>query len=212
MITDINQLDFSKKYTYADYLTWQFTERVELIMGRIFKMTPAPRTDHQHISGTVFGGIYSFLKEKPCRVFSAPFDVRFPSESGENGGKSDNVVQPDICVICDTAKLDDRGCVGAPDLIVEIISKGSVKRDLHEKFELYEQNGVREYWIVTPFEMTVTIFVLAADGTYITSKPLTLGDVAKSGVLPGFELDLDEVFKDLAGEPYEEYEKSINRI
>jgi Uma2 family endonuclease len=212
MITDINQLDFNKKYSYADYLTWRFSERVELIMGRIFKMTPAPRTDHQQISTIISSSLFYFLKGNQCKVFAAPFDVRLPNEKGESGLKSDNVVQPDISVICDPAKIDDKGCVGAPDLIVEIVSKSSVKKDLHEKYDLYERHGVREYWIVAPFEMTLSIFVLGEKGHYIPSKPLTLGDTARSTVISGFAIDLDELFRDMAHEPVEEYEKSIKRI
>lgn len=108
MVTDINELDFSKSYTYADYLTWQFKERVELIKGKIFKMSPAPGTDRQIIVASIFGDLIQFLKGKDCRVFSAPFDVRLPISNVSS--KEDTVIQPDICVICDPSKLDQKGC------------------------------------------------------------------------------------------------------
>ncbi|MDF1549887.1 MAG: Uma2 family endonuclease, partial [Bacteroidales bacterium] len=135
MIKDISILDANKSYTYAQYLTWQFQERVELIKGKIFKMTPAPSRRHQKVSVKLAYHIESFLQNKKCEMYVAPFDVRFP------GGEADNltytVVQPDICVICDKEKLDDRGCTGAPDLIIEILSAGTSKKDVKDKFLLY---------------------------------------------------------------------------
>ncbi|HET8838464.1 MAG TPA: Uma2 family endonuclease, partial [Flavobacteriaceae bacterium] len=133
-ITDISKLDQSKRYTYADYLTWRVKERIELIMGKIFRMSPAPSSEHQQIVSALHSNIYQYLKNKSCRVFPAPFDVVLPSSSG----KQDNVVQPDISVICDLSKITEKGCTGAPDLVVEVVSKTSVKKDLHEKYALYE--------------------------------------------------------------------------
>ena len=133
MITDINQLDFNKKYTYADYLTWQFKERVELIKGRLFRMSPAPNVKHQEIVGDIYGNLWSFLKNKPCRVFVAPFDVRLPNLD-ENNSKKYTVVQPDVTVICDASKLDEQGCNGAPDLVVEVLSPGNTAKEMNDKF------------------------------------------------------------------------------
>jgi Uma2 family endonuclease len=202
-ITDINQLDLNKLYTYSDYLTWRFNERVELILGKIFKMSPAPQSQHQYISSALIVEIGSFLKRKPCKVFPAPFDVRLPIANKK--GELNTVVQPDVCVICDSGKIDKKGCNGAPDLVVEIISENTVNRDLHEKYELYEKSGVKEYWIVHPNDKTLSIFLLDNEGKYVPSKPLTYGDIAESGVLPGLELDLNEVFQDLVKEAEEEY-------
>ena len=155
-ITDINQLDITKSYSYADYLTWQFTDRVELIMGKIFKMSPAPTSNHQYAVSVMHATIFQFLKGKPCKVFPAPFDVSLPDASGV----SKTVVQPDITVICDPTKITEQGCSGAPDLVVEVISKSSVKKDLHEKYGIYEQVGVKEYWIVQPQDRSLIIFTL----------------------------------------------------
>lgn len=201
MITDINQLDLSKRYTYADYLTWSFQDRVELILGKIFKMSPAPTSKHQQILVALSSAVYNFLKGKSCRVFPAPFDVILPITPGV----ANTVVQPDISVICDLSKITKEGCNGAPDLIVEVISKSSVTRDLHEKYQLYEQAGVKEYWIVHPQDKTLVIFLLDANLKYQASKPLTKGDFAKSKVLSGLEIDLNELFMDLVEEPEVDY-------
>ncbi len=193
-ITDINQLDPTKKYTYADYLTWRFKERVELIKGRLFKMSPAPNLYHQRVVGRLFTAFSNFLSANgnKCEAFIAPFDVRFPKKEITDS-QIYNIVQPDICVVCDPSKLDIKGCNGAPDLIVEILSKATGKKDLHEKYQLYESNGVREYWIVHPTEQTLQINTLS-DGKYVPGKLLTGGEIACSQVIKGFTLDLNQVF------------------
>lgn len=177
-------------YTYADYLKWDFEEIVELIKGKIFTKAAAPNRRHQEVSGNVFGSLFNFLKNQPCRVYSAPFDVRF--SRNPEFAKTDSVVQPDISVICDLSKLDDKGCFGAPDLIVEIISPGNSRVELQNKYELYEEFGVREYWVVHPTDCTVLIYTLI-DGKFQPSRLFTSGDQIKSTVLLGFTLDLEEV-------------------
>jgi Uma2 family endonuclease len=184
-----------KLYSYADYLTWNFDEMVELIKGRMFKMNAAPKRIHQKISGKVFVKLYNLLEEKTCEVYEAPFDVRLPVKSKRNEDIF-TVVQPDICVICDKSKLDDAGCVGAPDLIIEILSKGNNKKELKYKYEVYEESGVSEYWIIHPDEQTLLIYTLT-NGTYTPSRLYTNGDIVKSNVIYGFALNLDEVFSNL---------------
>ena len=164
MITDISLLDTNKTYTYANYITWQFKERIELIKGKLFKMSPAPARRHQGISVELSTQFHNYLKKKGCKSYSAPFDVRFPK--GEDDEQTFTVVQPDICVICDKSKLDDRGCVGAPDLIVEILSPATAKKDVKDKFQLYEESGVKEYWIVSPENKLVDVFILKDDNKY----------------------------------------------
>jgi len=205
-ITDFQQLDLSKSYTYADYLTWNFQERVELILGKIFKMSPAPGSRHQYISMVISSAFFTHLKGNSCRVFPAPYDVILPITSTSN-----TVVQPDVTVVCDLSKVTERGCEGAPDLVVEVISKSSVTRDLHEKYSIYEQAGVKEYWVVYPTEKTLIVFHLNDLGKYEPTKPLTQGDVVQSKVLSGLSLDLNELFEDVVKEPEEEY-GNMNRI
>ena len=187
-------LDISKDYTYADYLKWTFEERLELIKGKLFKMSPAPNRVHQKLSGEIFRELSNYLKGKPCEAYSAPFDVRLPRKSKEDKDII-TVVQPDICVICDRSKLDDRGCVGAPDIMVEILSPGNNKKELQNKYEIYEESGVKEYWIVTPAEKTFLKYVLTAEGAFQASRLLTAGDEVTTPILPGFVLDLTELFE-----------------
>jgi Uma2 family endonuclease len=184
------------RYTYADYLTWQMDEMVELIKGRVFRSAAAaPKRIHQEISGRVFNRLFNFLETHPCKVYEAPFDVRLPVKSKKNED-IDTVVQPDICVICDKSKLDEMGCIGAPDLIIEILSPGSNKKELKNKYEVFEESGVKEYWIVHPDEQTVMTYTLTA-GKYLPSRLFTSGDVLEAISVPGFQLDLEYVFKDL---------------
>ncbi len=195
MITDFQQLDLSKTYTYADYLTWQFAERVELIRGKIFKMSPAPNVRHQRISGVVFNAVFNYLQGKSCQSFTAPFDVRLPLPPKKiKGDKIDTVVQPDIVVICDPAKLDEWGCVGAPDIVVEILSPGNTRREMKDKLELYQNAGVPEYWIVDPEHEFIIVYAPNAAGQYIGSVPYTEGMALQTPILPGFALDINTVF------------------
>ncbi len=195
-VDDISFLDPSGTYSYSDYLKWSFEERVELIKGKLFKMSPAPNVSHQTIIGNIHGFIWSFLKKKSCRVFVAPFDVRFPAKKGLSDKETFTVVQPDICVVCNPEILDDAGCNGAPDLIVEILSPSTSKKDLTNKYELYEEFKVKEYWIAYPGEKVLEIFYLS-DGKYSKSKKYVQGDRVESNVLSGLELTIDEVFEDL---------------
>lgn len=191
-ITDINQLDLNKIYSYADYLLWKFEERIELIKGRIFKMSPAPSRKHQDISMNLIGEMIPIFKGQKCKMYTAPFDVRFPKESTDNKTIY-TVVQPDICIICDENKLDDKGCIGAPDLIVEILSPGNSKKELKNKFELYEEYGVKEYWIVNPLDEVVYVHTLE-NGKYKGAFPIT-DNYIHSEVFPEVKIHTDEVFK-----------------
>ncbi|NJN77536.1 MAG: Uma2 family endonuclease [Saprospiraceae bacterium] len=196
MITDINQLDFNKKYTYADYLTWQFQERVELLKGRIFKMA-APSRQHQEISLMLERHIDRFMLDNNsrCKLYHAPFDVRLPLPTHRiKGDKVSTVVQPDICVICDLSKLDNRGCNGAPDVVIEILSPGNGRRERKEKYDLYESAGVQEYWVVQPNESFVIRYNLDEKGQYIGSRLYTEDDVMESKVLEGFQIDINQIF------------------
>ena len=182
MITDISQLDPNGTYTYADYLKWQFDESVELIKGKIYRMSPgvdspAPRRAHQKLVSQLLIDIGVYLNDRTCQIYTAPFDVRLPVRNERKPDQLHTVVQPDICVICDTAKLDDAGCLGAPDWIIEIISPRTAKNDFNEKYNLYEEAGVREYWIVQPKEKAVNVYTLEDD-------KYALVDIYESGDIP----------------------------
>lgn len=195
-ITSLSQLDLDKKYTYAEYMKWQIKERVELLRGRIMPMSPAPSREHQQISITLSYLLYDYFKGKACNVFTAPFDVRLPIRQKE-GGETTTVVQPDLSVICDENKLDDRGCVGAPDLIVEILSPGNSKKEMREKYSVYEEAGVREYWLVNPLDKVVLVYVANDQGRFVGLAPTTEDDVLTAAIFPDLKINLQEVFQPL---------------
>ncbi len=195
MITSLDQLDLKKRYSYADYLKWRFDEYVELIQGKIFKMSPAPSRRHQRISSNILTQFLRTFDSKSCQVYHAPFDVRLVNnKKSTSDEKIFTVVQPDICVICDPSKLDDRGCLGAPDLIVEILSPATRQKDLNEKYQLYEAAGVREYWIVQPGDATIAAFYLE-NGKYHLRKIYGAEEQLTPHIFPDFVLDLPGVFE-----------------
>ncbi|HHW7570489.1 TPA: Uma2 family endonuclease [Mannheimia haemolytica] len=189
-VTSLSQLDPNGSYTYADYLLWKFKERVEIIKGKIVAMSPAPTRFHQRISMKMTAKFLEVFDNHQCQIYSAPFDVRFPDENG----KVKTVVQPDLCVICDTSKLDERGCVGAPDLVVEILSLGNTKREMKDKYELYQEQGVKEYWIVSPETRTIQIFVLE-NGKYIGIQPVAEDEPATSVVFPALSFSTEKLYE-----------------
>jgi len=160
-------LDESKRYTYADYLTWFDDKRRELINGFIHLMS-APMSVHAVLSRRIVYPMIDHIERNNgnCQVFYAPFDVRFPKSKNETDDKQIyTVVQPDICVVCNPEQIDKKGCLGAPDMIVEILSASTRKYDLTEKFNLYEASGVKEYWVVDP-KSDITVYLLQDNGKY----------------------------------------------
>jgi len=185
-----------ERFTYGQYCEWDDGERWELIDGVPYNMTPAPLRRHQGISTIILSRIANFLRGNPCKVYHAPFDVRLPDFDKQDDSDVLTVVQPDIVVICDEKKLDDRGCRGAPDLVVEILSPSTSRKDIGVKFSLYERHGVREYWVIHPAEESLMTFSLGGDGKYGRPQGYGRGDVATSTVLEGFELNVEEVFEE----------------
>ncbi len=196
-ITSISQLDPTAQYTYADYLLWQFSERVELIKGYFLQMA-APNRKHQQISGNLQFLLASYLRKTKCSFYVAPFDVRFYDKQKSLKADKDiyTVVQPDLCVICDKSKLDERGCLGAPDWIIEILSPGNSKKEMRQKYALYEEQGVKEYWIIHPNEQTLFQFVLDEQGKYQLHKMFAEDDLVPSYLFPDLIVDLKEAFED----------------
>jgi len=190
IVKNFSDLDLSKTYTYSDYLLWQFSERVELIKGHIRKMSPAPSRNHQQLTVNLTIKLDQYFHNKPCRYYPAPFDVRLPIKSAK---KDTTVVQPDFCIICDESKLDEKGCNGAPDLIVEIISPNNSKHDLHTKFNLYQEAAVKEYWIIEPADRMILIYTLK-DGEYVGLKPLVEGENIKSPLFPELNIAVEDIF------------------
>ena len=196
-ITQLSQLDPNGSYTYADYLTWRFEEFVELVRGKLLRPMAGPSAQHQRVSRRLCYSIEGFVRKGPCEMFDAPFDVRLTRSTGNGDAQIRTVVQPDICVVCDPARIDERGCLGAPDWIIEILSPGNTARDTRTKFSLYEENGVREYWIVFPGLQSVEAYVLT-DGAYALAGEYAAPGPMPVATLPGLALEWAEVFGELA--------------
>ncbi len=187
-----------RNYTYADYLTWIDGKRREIIDG-VVRLFSAPKTNHALISEKITFELGNYIRKNKgkCKVFHAPFDVRLPKNNEVANDKIYTVVQPDICVVCDLSRLDQRGCLGAPDLVVEIQSVSTARYDLTEKFSAYESAGVREYWIVFPGMCGITIFTLQGNGKYDKGTVYELEGFVRSNVLPGLDMNITELFEDL---------------
>ena len=177
-----------RRFTYADYCTWGDDERWELIDGVPYAMA-APTVRHQGVSGNIYLQIGNFLQRKKCRVFYAPTDVRLNADSWDN-----TVVQPDLLVVCDKSKIDEKGIIGAPDMVVEVLSPSSASHDTIAKFMLYLKAKIREYWIVDPVSGNVVVNILE-DGKYVATA-YEKTEKAPVTVLDGCFVDLTEVFLD----------------
>jgi Uma2 family endonuclease len=189
----VEEPDHSLTYTYADYLAWKFKERLELFRGKIFKMA-APNMNHQVVGGHLYNQFYNYLKGKTCQVFIAAFDVRLPVRNRKKDDEITTVVQPDICIFCDPSKLDDRGACGAPDLAIETLSPGNRKEELRMKYEVYEEAGVKEYWIADPAKKAVLVFLLQPDGKFSVPEIFTGSDQLAAQCVPGLKFNINEIF------------------
>ncbi len=185
-------LSVEERFTYGDYLNWPDDERWELIEGVPVNMSPAPTRIHQEILTEILVQLHSQLKKSDCKVYPAPFDVRLP-EGDEVDESIFSVVQPDISVICDSGKLDRKGCRGAPDFIIEIISPSTAGHDQIRKVALYEQHKVREYWIIHPIDKIVTIRRLGEDHSYDSPDIREVTGKLTVSALPGVELDFEVI-------------------
>ncbi|HET7616049.1 MAG TPA: Uma2 family endonuclease [Bacillales bacterium] len=184
-----------KIYTYGDYLTWPDDERYEIIDGKVYDMSAAPLRIHQEILGELFVQFSNYLKGKPCKVYIAPFDVRIP-EGDESEEEVKNVVHPDLSVFCDHGKLDEKGSKDAPDLVVEIVSPSTLKKDLSVKKALYERSGVQQYWLVYPSEKAVLVYELDERDSYTKMESYGKEDTVKIGLFNDFTIELKTVFED----------------
>ena len=187
-------------FTYADYLTWNFKERIELIRGKIVKMSPAPSVAHQKISANIENGFALFLKDRSCQMLHAPVDVKLKGKPFKKRKLKDDeittVVQPDIIVVCDPEKLNDPRCIdGAPELVVEILSPGNTTIEIKYKFDLYQDNAVLEYWVVYPEYFQVHVYLLNEKEKFDRAVIYTGNENINSVVLKGLSIPLNEIFK-----------------
>lgn len=184
-----------ERYTYADYLTWKESERIEIIHGEAFLMA-SPSSVHQEISMEICRQLANFLEGKPCKVYPAPFGVRLFEKEGAAPQDVDTVVEPDISVVCDKSRIDMRGCKGAPDLVVEILSPSSLRMDRLVKLRLYQRARVREYWIADPKNKSVQVFLLDRDDILRLHEDYGQKDIVKVNVLEGCFIELEKVFSE----------------
>lgn len=182
----------NRRYTFADVLTWDEDDRIEIINGEAFMMAPPSRV-HQEISFEIGRQLGNYLEGKRCRVYPAPFGVRLFEKEGDGPDDVDTMVEPDLSVICDHSKLDDHGCKGAPDLVIEILSPSTRRHDRLVKLGLYQRAGVREYWIVDPENKSVQVFTLDG-GAFRIIEDYGQGDIARVNILEGCFIDLGKVF------------------
>ena len=180
-------------FTYADALTWDEDDRIELIYGEPVMMAP-PSTAHQDIVVDLTAQFRTYLRDKTCRVYSAPFGVRLFQQEGEHPEDVDTLVEPDLSIVCDENKLDEAGYRGAPALIVDVLSPSNQRHDRFVKFRLYQRAGVKEYWIVDPEAKHVQVYTLEEDGQYSSAIVYGAEDKLPVGVLEGLIIDLSWVF------------------
>lgn len=186
----------NRKYTYVDYLSWPEDERVEIIDGDSYLLA-APSRIHQKVLSELHRQIANFLVGKECEVYPAPFHVVLDLE-GNTSNEEDiqNIFEPDITIVCDTSKLDDAGCKGTPDMIVEVISPSTARRDKIVKFNKYEQAGVKEYWIIEPQEKIVSVFTLQENLRYGRPNLYTNEDQVKVTIFDDLIIDLQMVLSE----------------
>ena len=176
--------NYERRYTVEEYHTWDEWFRSELYEGTLIVME-SPTRKHQEILSELHGQLWQFLKGKPCRVYPAPLSVRLSLNE-------ESIFEPDIVVICDESILTERGCIGAPDLVIEILSPSTARMDKKLKFMKYQQSGVKEYWIVDPVLDILEVNILS-DNRYTTTI-YGETDTVRVSVLEGCEINLTEVF------------------
>ncbi|GHV30940.1 hypothetical protein FACS1894167_12520 [Synergistales bacterium] len=186
-----------ERYTYGDYKTWDDDTRWELIDGEAFCMSPGASNYHQLLFGALHMELALRFKGKKCKVYAAPFDVLLPN-GDEDEDDIVNVVQPDIMIVCDRSKIHFRGIIGAPDVVFEILSPSTSKRDLSVKLGLYERAGVREYFVVNPYDESVTAFGENSGSRFSKKTVYSASDVLKFDTFAELEIPLTQIFEELS--------------
>lgn len=186
----------NKNYTYKDYVVWPQDQRLELIDGKPYAMSPAPSRIHQKIITEISRKIGNHIENNngKCEVYVAPFDVLLINDDEEKENCK-NIVQPDITVICDENKLDDKGCNGAPDFIIEVVSPSNSSVDYIKKLWLYEKYKVKEYWIVDPMKKSILVYRLNEQGVYPYAEAYTFKDIIKINIFQELAIDFNDFLK-----------------
>lgn len=195
IVKETARKDIYNNYTYGDYLTWDDDKRYELIEGQPYLMSPAPSRRHQEISVELVRQFSNYLLDKECNVYAAPFDVRLP-EGEEEDEDIFTVVQPDLVVVCDSSKLDERGCRGTPDLVIEIVSPSSDEKDKKVKKKLYEKHGIQEYWLVDFKANKIEVYLLNDERKYNEPVIYIEKEYLPVSIFTDLEINLKQVFRD----------------
>ncbi len=183
----------NKRYTWSDYQQFPDDERWEIIGGEIFDMSPAPTTRHQSIAMELSRQMGNFFFKKPCNPFIGPTDLKLSDE---------DVVQPDLMVVCDKDQITESHVEGAPTLVVEILSPSTQSHDRKRKMKLYARAGVKEVWLVSPLPPSIEVFLLDGE-TYRFVGMYQIADDFKSPSFDELKLDLEAMF-DFPLEPGEQ--------
>ena len=192
--------DLTGTYTAADFINWKVDELMELIRGKVYRMTPSPSAWHQRIFSDLYTQMIKTAElRKECRVWQAPLDV-YLVHPGQDFRETSNVVEPDLFIVCDPSKIHTRGCIGTPDFVVEILSPSTRKKDSSLKLELYEEYGVPEYWMISPMEKMILRYQLNEKGKYEHRPAITEEGVVSPRDFPSMKIDLEELFKDIPDE------------
>ena len=184
------------RYSYADYLTWLDDKTREIINGVVKLMPFSVTSTHAELSAKILCKLMIHIEKRKgrCKVYHAPFDVRLPKNGETADDKIYTILQPDVCVVCDLSKLDEKGCLGAPDLVVEVQSPSTARYDLTKKFHVYEEAGVREYWVVFSKKVLITVFHLQENGKFDEGTVFKINNKVTSRVLEGLEIDMEKLF------------------
>jgi len=184
-----------RKYSYAEYMFLDEDFLCEVLDGEIISMSPSPTPKHQDVVDELTAEFKMFLRGKECMAFSSPIDVCLFAEHEMKYEEIKDWVQPDLIVVCDRSKIGEKNIIGAPDLVIEVLSPSTTKNDRLIKYKNYEKAGVREYWIVDPYHMSVEVYELNKNsfdrtGIYLKEDNLNVG------ILEGFSINLGNIFKD----------------
>ncbi|MTI85707.1 MAG: Uma2 family endonuclease [Firmicutes bacterium] len=190
MSTPVSKIQ--KHYSYKDYKDLPTDKKYEILNGVLYNLAPSPSTQHQRILGDLFVSIKTHLKESRCEVFCAPYDVLLP-DADEDAESTKTVVQPDIMVICDKSKLTEKNCIGAPELIIEIVSPSAPSMDYVKKLQLYEKHKVREYWIVNYLRQDIMVYQLQKNGEYNAPETYSNGEIT-SGTFQNIKIHMEGIF------------------
>jgi len=185
-----------ERYTYGNYRMWDDGLRWELIDGEPFCMSPGPAMVHQSLAAKLLAKLVNHFDGKECQVFGAPFDVMLPY-GGESEDEIDTVVQPDIMILCDKSKLQRNGIKGAPDVVIEILSPATARRDFNDKFWLYERAGVKEYIVADPYNHVIHAYRRDPSGQFSWKKIYGADDILEFGIFPELKIPLAPLLGDI---------------